>query len=87
MGQLQTQEVVFNQAVLFYMLDDTMEIFSSETAHGWQTFAIVNKEHHFLGDRKIDINTAIFLWEKLHDKVLTSVELDWVMADNGLVKK
>lgn len=61
-----------------------IDLFSSETSYGIMTVAEVNFRYHYLGTIPNNISTAIALFERINDYILTKVEIDAVLIENGL---
>lgn len=61
-----------------------LDLFSSETSYGLMTVAEVNFRYHYLGTIPNNISTAIAFFEQIKDVVLTKVEIDAVLIENGM---
>lgn len=72
-----------NSAV-YQVMDTKIEIFSDITSYGNMTVAEFNNKYYQLGNSPVDIQTAINLWQKLNDKILTLEEVENIVIANGL---
>ena len=79
---LQLQDVVFTSGIVYYILDSSIELFSSETSYGWKTFAEIGKKYHYLKDERINLFTAVQLWQYINGRHLTKEEYQKVIDDN-----
>lgn len=74
----------YNTTIAYHVIGLKIELFSDHTAYGWSTIAEVNNEYYRLGDRLINLQTAVHVWELINDKKLSDEEIELVAIENGL---
>jgi hypothetical protein len=77
--------IVYKDYVVFTVLGEEITLISSETAYGQSTVAEINGQYHYLDNELPTIASAIFAWQELNNRDLTSDELHQVMTDNKLI--
>jgi hypothetical protein len=77
--------IVYKDYVVFTVLGEEIALISSETAYGQSTVAEINGQYHYLDNELPTIASAIFAWQELNNRDLTSDELHQVMTDNKLI--
>lgn len=80
--QEETPVVVKNDAIVYLIKDDAVELYSSETAYGWQTVGIIDDVIYQMGDDIINIETAINCFQEVYGVTLTQEEIQQVMDSN-----
>jgi hypothetical protein len=70
---------------VFTVMGDTINLVPATTESGLLTVAEMNGKYHYLYDEAPSIYAAIFAWQEINDKFLTSEELKQVMLDNKLI--
>lgn len=70
----------------FIVLGQSITLISDECAHGLNTVADMGDFVHYMGDEYPTISTAIFAYQEIHDRLLTSEEIRQVMIDNGIIE-
>lgn len=76
---------MYKDDVVFKVMGDNVYLISDETCYGRNTVAEINRQLHYLGDEPPTIATAVFIWQELNSKLLSSDELHQVMLDNNLI--
>jgi len=74
---------VFNDVVYFKVFDNDIGIISSETSCGWQTIAEFGNNYYYLGDKLVNLETAINAWQEYYDIQLTQGEIEYIMIENS----
>lgn len=69
----------------FKVLGEEIGLISNETECGRNTVVEINSRYHYMGDEPPNIATAIFAWQEVNGRELTSEEIHQVMIDNHLV--
>jgi hypothetical protein len=69
----------------FQVMGEELAIVSDETAYGRNTVVEIKNRYHYMGDEPPNVATAVFAWQEVNDRELTSEELHRVMVDNHLV--
>lgn len=77
--------IVYKDYVVFTVLGEEIALISSETAYGQSTVAEINGQYHYLDNELPTVASAIFAWQELNNRDLTSDELHQVMMDNKLI--
>lgn len=77
--------IVYKDYIVFTVLGEEIALISSETAYGQSTVAEINGQYHYLDNELPTIASAIFAWQELNNRDLTSEELHQVMVDNQLI--
>lgn len=79
--------IVYKDYVVFTVLGEEINLISSETAYGRSTVAEINGQYHYLDDELPTIASAIFAWQELNNRDLTTEELHQIMVDNKLISE
>lgn len=69
----------------FTVMGEELGIISDETSYGRNTVVEIKNRYHYMGDEPSNVATAIFAWQEVNGRELTSEELHQVMVDNHLV--
>lgn len=69
----------------FKVMNEVLGLISEETAYGRNTVVEIGNRYHYMGDEPPNVATAIFAWQEVNGRELTSEELRQVMVDNHLV--
>jgi len=75
-----------HQDQTFIIMGQTITLISDECAHGLNTVADMGDFNHYMGNEYPTISTAIFAWQEVNNRLLTSQELRQVMIDNGIIE-
>jgi hypothetical protein len=73
----------YSVATTYQVLDLQIELFANETAYGKMTVALIGETPHQIGNRPVNVDTAIRVWEILNDRLMTKAEYDQVIITNG----
>lgn len=77
--------IVYKDYVVFTVLGEEIVLISSETSYGRSTVAEVNGQLHYLDSEPPTISSAIFAWQEMNNRDLSSEELRQVMVENKLI--
>lgn len=77
--------LVYKDYITFTILGEEIHLISDETSYGHSTVAEFNDRYHYINDELPNISTAIFAWQEVNGRDLTSDELHQVMVDNQLI--
>jgi hypothetical protein len=80
-----TNMLIYQDCVVFNILGLPIYLISNETAYGQQTVAEIHDTYHYLGAQPWTLDTAIHLYERLHQRKLNAEELTQVLRDNNFV--
>jgi hypothetical protein len=69
----------------FKVMGEDLAIISDETAYGKNTVVEIKNRYYYMGDEPSNVATAIFAWQEVNGRELTSEELRQVMVDNHFV--
>lgn len=78
---------VYKDYATFTVLGAKIHIISDETSYGLNTVAEINNHYHYLGNEHPNIAAAIFAWQEVNGRDLTTEELRQVMVDNHLLSQ
>lgn len=76
---------VDKSCMTFKLMDEELTVISDETAYGRNTVVEIKNRYHYMGDEPPNVATAIFAWQEVNGRELTSEEIRRVMVDNNLV--
>lgn len=79
--------IVYKDYVSFMVMGEEIALISSETAYGRSTVAEINGHYHYLDDELPSIASAIFAWQEIYNRDLTTDELHQIMSDNKLISE
>lgn len=77
--------IVRNDGTLFKVLDQEIWLYSEDLGYDRNTVADMNGYFHYMGNEPPNVATAIFAWQEVNGRDLTSEELRQVMADNHII--
>lgn len=77
-------ETIYSSTTTYWVLNKPIELFSDETSYGWQTFAEVDSVYHDLGDKLVNLHTAVEVFQHLNNVILTNHEFELVIMENAL---
>ncbi len=69
----------------FKVLGEKIGIISDETSYGRNTVVEIDNRFHYMGSEPSNIATAVFAWQEVNGRELTSEEFRQVMEDNNLI--
>jgi len=70
----------------FIVMGQSITLISDECAHGLNTVADMGDFMFHMGNEYPTISTAIFAWQEVNNKMLSTQELRQVMIDNGIIE-
>lgn len=76
--------LVYKDYVTFKVMGEEINLISDETAYGRNTVAELDKRFYQMGDELPNVATAVFAWQEVNGRDLTSEEIHQVMVENGL---
>ena len=76
--------IVYKDYVVYTVLGKEINLMQCETDYGPSTVAEIDEKYHHMGNEPTNIATAIFAWQELNGRDLTSEELRQVLIDNNL---
>jgi len=79
--------IVYSDYVTFIILGVKINLISNETVYGRNTVAEINGNYHYLNNEFPTIAAAVFTWQELNNRDLSSEELNQVMQDNKLISQ
>lgn len=77
--------LVYKDHITFTIMEKEINLISDETVYGRNTVAEIDDQYYYLNDEFPSIATAIFAWQEVNGRDLTSDELHQVMIDNHLI--
>lgn len=69
----------------FKVMGEVLGLISEETAYGRNTVVEIGNRYYYMGDEPPNVATAVFAWQEVNGRELTSEELHQVMIDNHLI--
>jgi hypothetical protein len=69
----------------FIVMGQSIILISDECAYGLNTVANMGDMFYNMGKEPATISTAIFMWQEVNDRMLTTQELRQVMIDNNFI--
>lgn len=79
--------IVYKDYATFSILGTEINLISEELYSGRNTVAEMNDAFHFVGNEYPTISTAIFLWQEINGRDLSSEELRQTMKDNNFLSE
>lgn len=79
--------IVYKDYVTFTVMGKEINLISNETAYGRSTVAELESQYHYMDDEPPNVATAIFAWQEVNGRDLTSEEIRQVMIDNKLISE
>jgi hypothetical protein len=80
--------IVYKDYLTFTVMGEEINLFSDEdTDYGRNTVAEINGGFHYLGDEPPGVSAAIFAWQEVYNRELSSEELHQVLVDNHLISE
>jgi hypothetical protein len=77
--------IVRNDGTLFKVLGQEIWLYSEDLGYDRNTVAEIGELYHHMGNEPPNVATAIFAWQEVNGRDLTSEELRQVMFDNHLI--
>lgn len=79
--------LVYKNYSTFLVLGKEILLFSEDLDNTRNTIAEVDGQIHYLGNEPCNVASAIFAWQELNGRDLTSEELRQVLVDNNLLSQ
>ena len=76
-------DLLYKDCITFNILGDELNIFCNNTDYGRSTVAELNDQFYYLGDKPVDLTSALFAWENLLGKILSPTELEEITKNNS----
>lgn len=70
----------------FIVMGQPITLISDECAYGLNTIADMGDFIYYMGNEYPTISTAIFAWQEVNNKMLSTQELRQAMIDNGIIE-
>lgn len=77
--------LVYKDYLTFTLMGKEINLISDETAYGRNTVVEIDGHYHYMENEPSNVATAIFAWQEVNGRDLTSEELRQVMVDNNLI--
>lgn len=77
--------IVRNDGTLFKVLNREIWLYSEDLGYDRNTVADMDGIIHYMGSEPPNVATAIFAWQEVNGRDLTSEELRQVMIDNHII--
>ncbi len=77
--------IVHKDYLTFTLMGKELNVISDETSYGRNTVVEIGERFHYMGSEPGNIATAIFAWQEVNGRDLTSEELRQVMVDNHFI--
>jgi hypothetical protein len=77
--------VVRNDGTPFKVMGQEIWLYSEDLGYDRNTVADMGDRIHYMGNEPPNVATAIFAWQEVNGRDLTSEELRQVMIDNHLI--
>lgn len=77
--------IVRNDGTLFKVLGQEIWLYSEDLGHERNTVVDMGDHFHYMGSEPPNVATAIFAWQEVNGRDLTSEELRQVMVDNHII--
>lgn len=75
---------LYHKCITFKILDKEINLYSEELYFGLNTVAEIDNQFYYLGHDNCNIESAIFAWQEINNRHLTSEELLQTMQFNKL---
>jgi len=77
--------IVYKDYMTFTVMGKEIHLISDETAYGRNTVVEIDGHFQYMDNEPPNVATAIFAWQEVNGRDLTSEELRQVMVDNHLI--
>lgn len=75
-------DILYKDYITFNILGEELNIISNETDYGRSTVAELNGQFYYLGDEPNDLETALFAWQDMQNKILSLEEFEEILKNN-----
>ena len=79
--------IEYKDYLTFTVMGQEIHLISDETVYGRNTVAEIGDQYHYMADEPSNIATAVFAWQEVNGRDLTSEEFRQVMVDNHLISE
>jgi hypothetical protein len=79
--------IVRRDCVSFKVLDKEVHLYSEELPQGRNTVAEIDIRFHYMGSEIPNVATAIYAWQQINGRDLTTEEFRQVMLDNNIISQ
>lgn len=79
--------IVRRDCVSFRILDKEVHLYSEELPQGRNTVAEIGLRLHYMGHEIPSVATAIYAWQEVNGRDLTTEEFRQVMLDNNIISQ
>jgi hypothetical protein len=79
--------LVYKDYLTFTMMGKELNVISNETSYGRSTVVEIDEHYHYMDNEPPNVATAIFAWQEVNGRDLTSEELRQVMVDNQIISQ
>lgn len=79
--------LVYKDYMTFTVMGKEIHLISDETDYGRNTVAEIDGHYHYMDDEPSNVATAVFAWQEVNGRDLTSEELRQVLLDNHLISE
>lgn len=79
--------LVYKDYLTFTMMGKEINVISNETSYGRSTVVEIEERYHYMDNEPPNVATAIFAWQEVSGRDLTSEELRQVMVDNHIISE
>jgi hypothetical protein len=77
--------IVYKDYRTFDVMGKILNLISDETSYGRNTVVEIDGHYYYMDNEPSNVATAIFAWQEVNGRDLTSEELRQVMVDNNLI--
>lgn len=77
--------LVYKDYLTFTVMGKQINVISNETAYGRSTVVEIEDRYHYMDSEPPNVATAIFAWQEVNGRDLTSEEFRQAMEDNHII--
>lgn len=77
--------LVCHDCIPFKIMGQKINLYSEAMKYGLNTVADMGDHFHYLGNEVPNVLAAVFAWQEVNGRNLTSEELHQVMIENNLI--
>lgn len=79
--------IVRRDCTTFKVLDKEVHLYSEELQQGRNTVAEIDVRLHYMGHEIPNIATAVYAWQEVNGRDLTTEEFRQVLLDNNIISQ
>jgi hypothetical protein len=79
--------LVYKDYLTFTVMGKEINIISDETSYGRSTVVEIDGHYHYMDSEPPNVATAIFAWQEVNGRDLTSEELRQAMVQNHIISE